>query len=87
MNLFGCKFCKNPINGMDQTKRCERKNFDSLLWALVTVFQVFFTVTFVIFIFMIKRCIENFGKFLKKGRTLVYRKLFFCIIANLQNIR
>lgn len=21
-------------------KRCERKNFDSLLWALVTVFQV-----------------------------------------------
>lgn len=23
-------------------KRCERKNFDSLLWALVTVFQVSF---------------------------------------------
>ncbi|KAK6111561.1 Ion transport family protein [Brugia pahangi] len=40
MNLFGCKFCKNPVNAMDQTKKCERKNFDSLLWALVTVFQI-----------------------------------------------
>lgn len=55
MNLFGCKFCKNEetffdksmittsttqINSIDSTKRCERKNFDSLLWALVTVFQV-----------------------------------------------
>lgn len=38
MNLFGCKFCdRNPI---DQTLQCDRKNFDSLLWALVTVFQV-----------------------------------------------
>ena len=38
MNLFGCKFCdRNPI---DQTLECDRKNFDSLLWALVTVFQV-----------------------------------------------
>ena len=34
MNLFGCKFC-NP-----ETGNCERKNFDSLLWATVTVFQV-----------------------------------------------
>ncbi|OZC10594.1 hypothetical protein X798_02343 [Onchocerca flexuosa] len=40
MNLFGCKFCKNPVNALDQTKKCERKNFDSLLWALVTVFQI-----------------------------------------------
>ncbi|KAL3983186.1 Ion transport family protein [Acanthocheilonema viteae] len=40
MNLFGCKFCKNPATAMDQTKKCERKNFDSLLWALVTVFQI-----------------------------------------------
>ncbi|CAG9531711.1 unnamed protein product [Cercopithifilaria johnstoni] len=40
MNLFGCKFCKNPVNAMNQTKKCERKNFDSLLWALVTVFQI-----------------------------------------------
>ncbi|MCP9265401.1 Voltage-dependent T-type calcium channel subunit alpha-1I [Dirofilaria immitis] len=40
MNLFGCKFCKNPANAMDHTKKCERKNFDSLLWALVTVFQI-----------------------------------------------
>ena len=34
MNLFGCKFC-DP-----ETGACERKNFDSLLWATVTVFQV-----------------------------------------------
>lgn len=40
MNLFGCKFCKieDTINS-GHIKRCERKNFDSLLWALVTVFQ------------------------------------------------
>ncbi|XP_014676246.1 PREDICTED: voltage-dependent T-type calcium channel subunit alpha-1I-like, partial [Priapulus caudatus] len=38
MNLFGCKFCnKSPITG---AIKCDRKNFDSLLWALVTVFQV-----------------------------------------------
>lgn len=37
MNLFGCKFCH-----MDNGKqKCDRKNFDSLLWALITVFQVF----------------------------------------------
>ena len=36
MNLFGCKFC-DP-----ETGNCERKNFDSLLWATVTVFQVLF---------------------------------------------
>lgn len=36
MNLFGCKFCEN-VNG---ETHCDRKNFDSLLWALVTVFQV-----------------------------------------------
>lgn len=36
MNLFGCKFCEK-VNG---EKICDRKNFDSLLWALVTVFQV-----------------------------------------------
>ena len=34
MNLFGCKFC-DPDTGV-----CDRKNFDSLLWATVTVFQV-----------------------------------------------
>lgn len=45
MNLFGCKFCndktyqdKCPSNE-DEVK--DRKNFDSLLWAIVTVFQVF----------------------------------------------
>eukprot|EP00094_Tigriopus_californicus_P005435 TCALIF_05238-PA protein Name:"Similar to CACNA1H Voltage-dependent T-type calcium channel subunit alpha-1H (Homo sapiens)" AED:0.30 eAED:0.30 QI:0/0.8/0.61/0.95/0.75/0.80/21/258/1189 len=32
MNLFGCKFCDGDV--------CDRKNFDTLLWATVTVFQV-----------------------------------------------
>ncbi|XP_034671028.1 uncharacterized protein LOC117902498 isoform X5 [Drosophila subobscura] len=36
MNLFGCKFCEK-VNG---EMICDRKNFDSLLWALVTVFQI-----------------------------------------------
>ncbi|XP_045497080.1 voltage-dependent T-type calcium channel subunit alpha-1G-like isoform X3 [Colias croceus] len=37
MNLFGCKFCKKDEDGdLD----CDRKNFDTLLWAFVTVFQV-----------------------------------------------
>lgn len=46
MNLFGCKFCtKNgPGPPTDESSyddsECDRKNFDSLLWALVTVFQV-----------------------------------------------
>ena len=42
MNLFGCKFCKNIKVKHDnylQTE-CSRKNFDSLLWATLTVFQV-----------------------------------------------
>jgi voltage-dependent calcium channel T type alpha-1G len=37
MNLFGCKFCVKLENG---DRMCERKNFDSLLWAIITVFQV-----------------------------------------------
>ncbi len=37
MNLFGCKFCQKE---QDESRRCERKNFDSLLWATITVFQV-----------------------------------------------
>ncbi|CAK9290832.1 unnamed protein product [Gordionus sp. m RMFG-2023] len=37
MNLFGCKFCKYVEDGK---KICDRKNFDSLLWSLVTVFQI-----------------------------------------------
>lgn len=43
MNLFGCKFCdvtagKTCRSEQDADK--DRKNFDSLLWAIVTVFQV-----------------------------------------------
>ncbi|XP_022257393.1 voltage-dependent T-type calcium channel subunit alpha-1G-like isoform X2 [Limulus polyphemus] len=37
MNLFGCKFCEKDEDG---TMQCDRKNFDSLLWAIVTVFQI-----------------------------------------------
>lgn len=42
MNLFGCKFCKDIKVSHEvylQTE-CSRKNFDSLLWATLTVFQV-----------------------------------------------
>ncbi|XP_014366903.2 voltage-dependent T-type calcium channel subunit alpha-1G isoform X2 [Papilio machaon] len=37
MNLFGCKFCEKDEEGEQE---CDRKNFDTLLWAFVTVFQV-----------------------------------------------
>ncbi|KAK8397955.1 hypothetical protein O3P69_003692 [Scylla paramamosain] len=37
MNLFGCKFCKQ---NEDNSTSCDRKNFDSLLWASITVFQI-----------------------------------------------
>lgn len=37
MNLFGCKFCHFEESG---ERRCERKNFDTLLWSTITVFQV-----------------------------------------------
>lgn len=40
MNLFGCKFCSRKNDGTENDVACDRKNFDSLLWALVTVFQV-----------------------------------------------
>ena len=40
MNLFGCKFRKmEKIDGKEVEVRA-RKNFDSLLWSTVTVFQV-----------------------------------------------
>ena len=41
MNLFGCKFCDRDAQGNKMF--CDRKNFDSLLWATVTVFQVCIT--------------------------------------------
>ncbi|KAG7251515.1 hypothetical protein CRUP_029549, partial [Coryphaenoides rupestris] len=37
MHLFGCKFSLQTENG-DTVP--DRKNFDSLLWAIVTVFQI-----------------------------------------------
>ncbi|GAA6071905.1 voltage-dependent T-type calcium channel subunit alpha-1H [Tachysurus ichikawai] len=36
MHLFGCKFTLRLENGDTIS---DRKNFDSLLWAIVTVFQ------------------------------------------------
>ena len=38
MNLFSCKFYFYDKNGARQV---ERKNFDSLYWASITIFQVF----------------------------------------------
>ncbi|XP_075240814.1 voltage-dependent T-type calcium channel subunit alpha-1G-like isoform X20 [Convolutriloba macropyga] len=37
MHLFGCKFCR--VIEETGEKECDRKNFDSLLWAVITVFQ------------------------------------------------
>lgn len=42
MHLFGCKFSLQTDSG-DTIP--DRKNFDSLLWAIVTVFQVSFWFT------------------------------------------
>ncbi|XP_018494325.1 voltage-dependent T-type calcium channel subunit alpha-1H [Galendromus occidentalis] len=38
MNLFGGKFC--TVDALTGQRICDRKNFDTLLWALVTVFQI-----------------------------------------------
>ena len=38
MHLFACKFCRKVED--EEATRCDRKNFDSFLWACVTVFQV-----------------------------------------------
>lgn len=49
MDLYGAKFCVHVTEMRDCTCReveegkwcrCERKNFDSFLWAVITVFQV-----------------------------------------------
>lgn len=42
MHLFGCKFASER----DGDTQPDRKNFDSLLWAIVTVFQVSITVKY-----------------------------------------
>ena len=43
MNIFGCKFCTESEG---KPKSCDRKNFDSLLWASITVFQVHLVLCF-----------------------------------------
>uniref|UniRef100_A0A5S6PYG9 Voltage-dependent T-type calcium channel subunit alpha n=1 Tax=Trichuris muris TaxID=70415 RepID=A0A5S6PYG9_TRIMR len=41
MNLFGCKFCRQEeASDGTQVRLCDRKNFDSLFWATLTVFQI-----------------------------------------------
>lgn len=60
MNIFGCKFCK--YIEVKHSKRlefeCSRKNFDSLLWATLTVFQVIekFFETTIITVFSVRLC-------------------------------
>ncbi|ESO12678.1 hypothetical protein HELRODRAFT_148954, partial [Helobdella robusta] len=39
MNIFGCKLCSEKSIRISKHS-CGRKNFDSLLWAVVTVFQI-----------------------------------------------
>lgn len=39
MHLFGCKFSFKTVHGETIT---DRRNFDTILWAMVTVFQVSF---------------------------------------------
>lgn len=61
MNLFGGKFSTNVETGLtcscdeilNNTITCqqERKNFDSLLWSLVTVFQVMYEISLLYFHF------------------------------------
>ncbi|CAG7816552.1 unnamed protein product, partial [Allacma fusca] len=39
--IFGGKFCKEICcNPYEQTCECDRKNFNTLLWATITVFQI-----------------------------------------------
>ncbi|CDW54429.1 voltage dependent t type calcium channel subunit [Trichuris trichiura] len=46
MNLFGCKFCRQEeAPDGTQVRLCDRKNFDSLFWATLTVFQVCILIT------------------------------------------
>ena len=65
MNLFGGKFCWKEdgstctCNEMKEPGLCEcdRANFNTLLWALVTVFQVilFLKNVFVLIIFLLQK--------------------------------
>ena len=76
MNLFGCKFCEK-IN--DETV-CDRKNFDTLLWSLVTVFQVRAILLNFFNIYIIKMNIVCVCVMLKVLilKTLEYNRIYFC---------
>lgn len=68
MNLFGCKFCEKTDREEEQ---CDRKNFDTLLWALVTVFQVVFIFRFYYFV-LFKGDHLLFCKLIKSSIFLFY---------------
>eukprot|EP00095_Tigriopus_kingsejongensis_P007143 maker-scaffold300_size216557-snap-gene-0.14 protein:Tk07143 transcript:maker-scaffold300_size216557-snap-gene-0.14-mRNA-1 annotation:"voltage-dependent t-type calcium channel subunit alpha-1g" len=65
MNLFGCKFCDGDV--------CDRKNFDTLLWATVTVFQVLTQEDW------------NIVLFLGMQRTSHWAALYFVILMTFGN--
>ena len=65
MNLFGGKFCWKEdgsectcLEAMDPSIcECDRANFNSLLWALVTVFQVIlFSKAYFLIFFILHIC-------------------------------
>ena len=73
MNLFGCKFCDRDPETKEKMN-CDRKNFDSLLWATVTVFQV----CKILFDFTVGQKIKNSQdqKKLIKSNKLISQKKF-----------
>lgn len=74
MNLFGCKFCERDT--MAEGGECDRKNFDSLLWALVTVFQVIKIIISSLFIYLLYIFINIINKQRKKHLKKMKNKHF-----------
>lgn len=84
MNLFGCKFCR--VDPEDNVERCDRKNFDSLLWALVTVFQVRIWQIFLLFIlfcsfFLLSFFISLLTLFLSLFSIFLFSSPLFCFFS------
>jgi len=81
MNLFGCKFCENQQPG----QVCGRKNFDTLLWATITVFQVSFVWGLLQLFSRSVFCVDYVGynhcfqcKILLWATMTVFQVCFFC---------
>jgi hypothetical protein len=66
MNLFGCRFFTIDQDG---SKKFDRKNFDSLLWATITVFQVCFLIKLKFALDQIKHLIlkDYYSRRLERG--------------------